>query len=256
MGNSKNLSESTPPRKMDRLAAFLGSFKLTALVLDPKLPVKGPSLWLHELLQGGGRIALRMTSHSQPPADIRAVVAIDFENAANPLMKAIPEEISVALDDVPALSATTQAFLSEVESNRCGRLAALDRLAEVMVLMVLRQLIDEGGHQAGLFAALAHPNLHRALVSMHDHPEKAWNVEQLAEVAAMSRTQFMTKFRRIMGTSPMNYLGTWRLALASRQLKEGHSVKSVARRVGFNSAEGFSRAYSRVYGKSPKARRD
>jgi len=59
-----------------------------------------------------------------------------------------------------------------------------------------------------------------------------------------------------MGTSPMNYLGTWRLALASRQLKEGHSVKSVARRVGFNSAEGFSRAYSRVYGKSPKARRD
>ena len=94
MGNSKNLSESTPPRKMDRLAAFLGSFKLTALVLDPKLPVKGPSLWLHEPLQGGGRIALRMTSHSQPPADIRAVVAIDFENAANPLMKAIPEAVS------------------------------------------------------------------------------------------------------------------------------------------------------------------
>lgn len=256
MKNSESLTESTPPRKMDRLAAFLDSFKLSAVVLDPEQPVQGPSLWLHYPSHGGGRIALRMNALSQPPADLRAVVAIDFENATNPLMTAIPDEISVELDDAPALRATTQAFLSEVESNRCGRLAALDRLAEVMVLMMLRQVIDTGDRQPGLFAALAHPNLQRALVSMHDHPAKAWNVEQLAEVAAMSRTQFMTTFRKIMGTTPMNYLGAWRLTLACRQLKAGHSVKTVARRVGFNSAEGFSRAYSRAYGQSPKARRD
>ncbi|MDD2177959.1 AraC family transcriptional regulator [Acidovorax sp. D2M1] len=256
MENSKILTKSSSPRKMDRLAAFLDYFKLSVLVLDPEQPVQGPSLWLYEPSQGGGRIALRMAPLSQLPANLRAIVAIEFENAANPLMAAIPDEISVALDDAPALRATTQAFLSEVESNRCGKLAALDRLAEVMVLMMLRQVIDAGDRQPGLFAALAHPNLHRALVSMHDHPAKAWTVERLAEAAAMSRTQFMTTFRRIVGTTPMGYLGAWRLTLACRQLKAGDSVKAVARRVGFSSAEGFSRAYSRAYGHSPKARRD
>lgn len=198
---------------------------------------------------------MRMASTAQPTAHLRATVAIEFDNSANPLMAAIPHEISVALDDEPALRATAQAFLLEMESDRCGRIAAVDRLAEVMVLMMLRQVIDAGDRQPGLFAALAHPNLHRALVSMHDHPAKAWTVGQLADSAAMSRTQFMTTFRRVVGTTPMGYLGAWRLTLASRQLKAGDSVKAVARQVGFNSAEGFSRAYTRAYGHSPKAHR-
>lgn len=253
MENSEKMPESSHPRKLDRLAAFLASFPLRAAVVAPEQAEAGPSLWLYAGPGEGERIVLRMAPAQPPAPRPRAVVAIAFDNAANPLMAAIPGEVAVLLQDAPALRATAQAFLSEVEDNRCGRVAALDRLAEVMVLMMLRQVIEAGERQPGLFAALAHPQLHRALVSMHDHPARAWTVERLADSAAMSRTQFMTTFRRVVGTTPMGYLSAWRLTLACKHLQAGHSVKTVARRVGFSSAEGFSRAFARAYGRAPGA---
>lgn len=61
----------------------------------------------------------------------------------------------------------------------------------------------------------------------------------------------ITSTRRVVGTTLMSYLCAWRLTLAARHLRSGHSVKTVARRVGFKSAEGFSRAFSHVYGHAP-----
>lgn len=244
--------ESSIAGKKDRLAAFLSVFRLGARVVRCLGEETGPCL----LLCGTGaaeveRIVLRMQGPGEPPAGLLVTVAIDFDNTANPLMAALPGEVSVPLEQAHALKLTAQAFFLEVQGDRCGRGAAVDRLAEVMVLMVLRQVIDQGVQLPGMFAALAHPALHRALVSMHDEPERAWSVEQLAESAAMSRTQFMTTFRRVVGMTPMAYLGAWRLTLARRHLQAGLPVKAVARRVGFSSAEGFSRAFSRAYGHPP-----
>ena len=239
---------------MDRLAAFLESFKLSATVITSTDSVDGPCLVLCGAPDGeASSIILRMPGRGGPSRDLRVTVAIEFDNTTNPLMAAIPNEVTVLFKDAPALRLTAEAFLSEVEGSRCGRVAALNRLAEVMVLMMLRQVIDAGVSQPGLFAALAHPNLHRALVSMHDFPARPWSIEQLADSAAMSRTQFMTTFRRLVGVTPMAYLVAWRLTLARRHLKAGHSVKTVARRVGFSSAEGFSRSFSRAFGYPPAA---
>lgn len=252
MKNSKNMIESSDSGKMDRLAAFVEVFKLSASVVAPAEAADGPCL----LLSGApgaedGRIALRLQGNAMPPPDLRIAVAIEFDNTANPLMIAIPDEVSVGLRDFPSLSFTAEAFLAEAEANRCGRVSALNRLAEVMVLMMLRQVIDAGSDRPGLFAALAHPSLHRALVSMHDLPARPWTVQELADRATMSRTHFMSTFSRVVGTTPMAYLGAWRLTLAARHLNAGHPVKAVARRVGFSSAAAFSRAFSRAYGHPP-----
>lgn len=159
------------------------------------------------------------------PPDLRVTVSIDFDNATNPLMAAVPNEVIVWLENAHSLRLTADAFGLEVEATRCGHVAALNRLAEVMVLMVLRQVIDQGVRHIGLFGALAHPSLHRALVSIHDCPARSWSIEQLADEAGMSRTQFMTTFRHLVGMTPMAYVLSWRLALAHRDLKAGHSVK-------------------------------
>jgi AraC-like DNA-binding protein len=50
----------------------------------------------------------------------------------------------------------------------------------------------------------------------------------------------------------MSYLTRWRVHLGQRELRRGNAkVKAVARRVGFSSAEAFSRAYQREFGRSP-----
>lgn len=246
--------ESTDLAKMDRLAAFVESFRLSARVLARGEPagLSGPCLYLCGAPDSGDFcIVLRVQADGDGPQGQQVAVAIDFDNASNPLMVAIPHEVTVWLRDSPTLRLTAAAFLAEVQGRRCGRVAALNRLAEVIVLMMLRQVIDTGASRAGLYAALAHPSLHRALVSIHDQPSHAWTVQALAERAAMSRTQFMATFRRMVGTTPMAYLGSWRLTVACRHLKAGQPVKAVARRVGFSSAAAFSRAFSRAYGHAP-----
>lgn len=252
MQNAENMTQSTGLEKKDRLAAFMGSFKLSAVVVASAREARGPCLQLCGVPgTPGHRIVLRMPGGNPPPPDLCVTVAIDFDNATNPLMAAIPDEVTVLLEHAHALRLTAGAFWQEVEGERCGRAAALDRLAEVMVLMVLRQVIEQGASQPGLFAALAHPSLHRAVVSMHDEPARPWSIDQLADSAAMSRTQFMATFRRVVGMTPMAYLGAWRLILARRHLEAGLSVKAAARRVGFNSVEGFSRSFSRSFGYPP-----
>lgn len=55
-----------------------------------------------------------------------------------------------------------------------------------------------------------------------------------------------------LGMTPMEYLLTWRMALAKRMLREQDlGVDQVARRVGYGSASPFSVAFARHAGMPP-----
>ena len=105
-----------------------------------------------------GRVLLRVQGAGELPPDLRLAVAIEFDNATNPLMAAMPDEVCASLLDGPSLRSTAQALLCEATGDRCGRAGALNRLAEVMVLMMLREAIEAGREPAGIFAALAIPD--------------------------------------------------------------------------------------------------
>ena len=109
--------------KMDRLAAFVEVFKLRVAVLAPgdtgvaALLLAGPE-------DGSeGRVIFRPGGFSELPPDARVAASVDFDNDANPLMSATPEEVSVSLDGSPSLQATAAAFMAEASGNRCGRSA-------------------------------------------------------------------------------------------------------------------------------------
>jgi AraC-like DNA-binding protein len=242
----------TPFSKVDRLSAFFDTFELSASLeparagdVQAKLIVVGAPEGPAESII----LCLRGDANPEPPVLVTATV--DFESPHNPLMNALADQVRVQIDDIPALRNTTAAFVAEALGSRCGRSAALNRLCEVMVLLILRSAIDRGAARPGLLAGLSHPALHRALVAMHDAPARAWNSEDLAAVAGMSRSHFMARFRDVVGTTPQAYLTEWRLTIARRKLSKGAKVKAVARQVGFGSAAAFSRAYFRKYGDWP-----
>ena len=75
----------------------------------------------------------------------------------------------------------------------------------------------------------------------------------LACEAAMSRSSFAERFARVVGMTPLNYLLQWRLSVAKHLLAhEQKSVGETALAVGYESASGFSTAFSREIGLSPK----
>jgi AraC-like DNA-binding protein len=253
MDSSKNMIESPVVGRRDRLSAFFDAFEMSVTVV----PNDARDAVANLVIVGEGGSATnavfcpRNNAILDREGEILAAATISFGGVTNPLMSAIPERIVILLSEAPTLQALTAAFVAEASDMRCGRQVALNRLCEVIVLLVLRRVIDIGSTRPGLLAGLSHPALHRALVAMHDQPSRPWRTEELAKISGMSRSRFMTLFPKVMGTTPAVYLNVWRLTLGQRELQRGDRVKSVARRVGFGSAAAFSRAYTRAFGHSP-----
>jgi AraC-like DNA-binding protein len=241
-------------QKFDRLSAFVKTFDLSVCVNAPPGPPGDATLLI---LAGDDRRAVQLVFSAGGATDLAAADAVlasavvEFGGTGNPLLGALPSRLEVDLNERPELRTITEAFVAEASDARCGREAALERLSEVIVLMLLRHAIDRGATVPGLLAGLSHPTLHRALVAMHDTPARGWRIDDLADLASMSRSRFMTSFRDTVGMTPGAYLTHWRLTLARRAILRGGRVKTTAADVGFNSVAAFSRAYSRRFGHAP-----
>lgn len=86
---------------------------------------------------------------------------------------------------------------------------------------------------------------------MHDRPGQAWRNDDHAHVVGMSLSHFAEMFAAQVGEPPAAYLRRRRLTLAGQDLTNGHLVDVVARRYGFSSHEGFTRAFKKHLGKTP-----
>jgi transcriptional regulator GlxA family with amidase domain len=93
---------------------------------------------------------------------------------------------------------------------------------------------------------------------MLDNPQIPYRVEDLAYIAAMSRSAFSERFARVMGQPPHEFLSAYRLRRAAQLLTTTQQpVKTIAELVGFKSQSSFSRAFRARYGKDPAGyRRD
>jgi AraC-like DNA-binding protein len=113
-----------------------------------------------------------------------------------------------------------------------------------------RSRICDSAH--GWIAALRDPILAPALAALHEDPARRWTVAMLAGGAGASRSSLDDRFRQVLGQSPIRYLTAWRMHLAGDLLATTElSVFTIARRVGYDSEEAFSRAFKRERGVSP-----
>ena len=104
----------------------------------------------------------------------------------------------------------------------------------------------------GWLAALRDPVLAPALAELHRAPERRWTVADLASEANVSKSVLDERFRKVLGRSPIRYLTDWRLHIAKELLATTDlGVATVARRVGYDADEAFSRAFKRAFGLAP-----
>jgi AraC-like DNA-binding protein len=149
------------------------------------------------------------------------------------------------------LATIVQLVGDESREMRPGREVILTRLLEVLLIEAFRSTAGTDA-SPGLLRGLADERLAVAIRRMHESPTLRWTVAQLAKEAALSRSTFFQRFSRAVGTSPMEYLLVWRMALAKnlfRRTKTG--VAEVAELVGYSSASAFSVAFNRHVGLSP-----
>jgi len=127
------------------------------------------------------------------------------------------------------------------------------RLPELLLVEVLRlHLATAPVLDHGWAAALSDPVVRPALALLHRSPAHKWTVTELAAATAVSRSQLDSRFREVLGRSPIRYLTEWRMHVAQDLLASTDlAVAAVARRVGYDAEEAFSRAFKRVCGSAP-----
>lgn len=177
------------------------------------------------------------------------------DSMAEALLNSLPDLVLLRTGEDETdtrLETLARLMAAEARAEDGGRQVVLDRLADVLLVMVLRHVMRRGLVHTGLLAALGDPRLSRALAAMHADPGAAWNLAALAARAGMARTAFAQRFALVMGDTPMNYLARWRMQQADRLLRDRRlSVAQVAEQLGYSTEAAFRRAFKRIRGVGP-----
>ena len=102
-----------------------------------------------------------------------------------------------------------------------------------------------------------HPHMERILRVIdyiHSHSDQDLSLDQLADVAAMSRFHWHRVFSAVMGASPASVIRSVRMHKASMLLvRTDLSARDIATRVGYQNERSFMRVFKEAYRLSPAA---
>ena len=182
----------------------------------------------------------------------------EFKNpAVFPLLDALPKVVLVAGDRAQAhlrISQLVELLLLELSESRLGSYAAIDQIAFLVFVEILRAQVESGTLAEGLLSALFDKRIGKALNAIHESPELPWDLDSLAAKANMSRSSFAEHFARQVGLTPVKYLTSWRMTEARRLLTTtSMSTAQVAEKSGYDSEAAFRKAFKSTLGETPGA---
>lgn len=210
----------------------------------------------------GGRLPIAI---EQGGSGERAEVVCGFlgcdTRPFNPLLATLPRVLLVRHEQLArqpssplsSLPALIRLGVAESKGRRSGSECVLARLSELLFVEAIRLHVESlPSEQRGWLAGLRDEHVGRALGALHGQPARAWNIDELAREAGLSRSLMMERFVRFVGMPPMQYLAQWRMQLAAERLRNTREgLAEIAERVGYGSESAFSRAFKRLVGVAP-----
>lgn len=181
------------------------------------------------------------------------------KEAQNLLIDALPSHIHIRNYGEDAgiwMEKTLKVIGNEAGKQQLGGDLIAMKLSEIVFAQALRAYLETEGTAIPVLAGFADPNIARALTAIHKEPGYPWSLERLAEIAAMSRTAFSTRFSQCMATTPLGYITYWRIQIAREMLANSSDpIIKVAEHAGYQSEAAFSRVFKKYMAKSPASYR-
>lgn len=167
--------------------------------------------------------------------------------------------------------------LLTAKADASSRISGLSRGADAYLvkpfdrkelLIRLYQLVERQQRMMAYFSAkLPLPEVKKADVQVEDefiqkvryhieqhYKDEDFGLPQLCQKIRMSRSQLYRKLKALTGTSPSDFIRSYRLNKARALLETSElSVSEVAWEVGYKDIAHFSRSYQEVFGFSPNA---
>ena len=179
----------------------------------------------------------------------------------NPLIASLPRILKVDVRQGTSrdwVEASVRFAANELIEGRRASSSVVSRLSELLFVEAVRNYsLTVGEQELGWLKGIADQHVGRALVLIHRNISDPWSVEALAREVGLSRSAFVDRFTTLVGMPPIRYLTVWRLQTAKLNLRETQTtIAQLARSVGYESKEAFSRAFKREFGLSPARWRD
>jgi len=188
------------------------------------------------------------------------IAAFRFRAAHRALsLQRLARVIHIPADDAtasPSMASALQLLAAESVSHAPGSAVIVNRLADILLVQVIRAFIAGSGCPEHGLRALADPQIGKALALIHERPGERWTVGSLGKAVALSRSGFAARFSALVGEPPLEYLVRWRMTKAAQFLRAGDlSISDIAERVGYQSEASFNRAFKQSEGTTPGAYR-
>jgi len=198
-----------------------------------------------------GDIHQLVTSGDEPTKLISASISFKISRTSL-IVDSLPELVYHQIDKSCSLSSTVQILFREVFSQRFGKDIIVNKLGELFMLQVLRYATEQGSLYEGALAAMNHPQMCKVIEAIHHSPGEHWTLNELASIAAMSRSKFAEVFKNLVGQTPNDYLTDLRLAKAQKLLQLNKPVNYIANEVGYEHGSALVRVFKKKLGVSPR----
>jgi len=193
----------------------------------------------------------RLVADSQAGAEVVCGTVFFDEGGGNPITDSLPDWVLIKLSETQGIEQLLDLMFEEAFNQDDGKQATLDRLCEILIIRLLRHCIAQGLAAGGTLAGLSDSRVSKVLQAIHTEPAHPWTLEEMAKTAGMSRARFAVHFKSLTGTTPANYVASWRLMLAQKLMKKGLALKLIATEIGYGSSSALARAFSRELGCAP-----
>ena len=214
-------------------------------IVARELMQQSPDGGLYQIVHGGGGVVTRIVCGF-----------LASEDAHNPLFSTLPKALKVDIRGAASrewIEASVRFAANELAEGRLASSSVITRLSESLLTEAVRQYASTlAEKEVGWLKGFKDPHIGRALTLIHRQLGAPWSAETLAREVALSRSAFVERFTSLVGVPPIKYLTFWRLQSAKLNLREtGKTIAQLAYSVGYESEEGFSRAFKREFGASP-----
>lgn len=171
------------------------------------------------------------------------------------LVNCLPPIFHLIADDIEfmgIIDVIRQFVSGEIEVRRSGYAAAGHRMAELLLIELLRTVVAQRPvGTSGWLNGLGSPSIAAAMTALQRDPQRRWTLVTMAREAKLSRSQFSAQFSRLIGHSVMAYVEGVRIQWATEAIMRGMALKETSDALGYATPYGFHKAFVRQLGLPP-----
>jgi AraC family transcriptional regulator len=154
---------------------------------------------------------------------------------------------------LPRLRAAMLAVNDELTADAGGDRLAVESLANLMAVHLIRNTSASRGPIRGTDAALPQRKLRAVVEYVEEHLDTALTLKRIAAAAHLSPYHFARRFKAAMGMPPHQYVIARRVERARQLLRESDfSLAAIAACAGFSDQSQLSRHFKRLTGVTPR----